>query len=240
MKKLFLIDDNKTNQREAYGASYVDEGLFNDVLIHIEQLNAHSDLSFLNNAACVMIHDSLEDYIDGDFDEESHKARTLIEEKIQDNNTPYIIFSDGHDKIATWREDAPNVVYSIKKSEFYLHLSDFIQSYIDSGKLDMRIIAYGKDFIKKQMSDWHQKVFSAISELGDNDFVGIHLFGATERNALRQIIEKSQPKIGVSFNDVMCGIEDEEVSAGRLRLNLNNIINSVKKYGKNICSWKQT
>ena len=238
MKKIFLIDDNKMNQREAYGASFVDEGVYADVLVHIEQLNADSDLSFLDDAACVMFHDSLEDYIDGMFDEESHKARMLIDERIQDENIPYVIFSDGHDKTANWREESPNVVYSIKKSEFYLHLNDFIQTYIDSGNLDMRIIAYGKDFIKKQMSDWHQKVFSAISELDDNDFVGIHLFGATERSALRQIIEKSQPKIGVSFNDVMCGIEDEEVSAGRLRLNLNNIINSVKKYGKNICSWK--
>lgn len=88
------------------------------------------------------------------------------------------------------------------------------------------------------MSNWHQKVFSTISELDDNDFVGMHLFGPTERSALRQIIDKAQPKIRVNFNDVMCGIEDEEISAGRLRLNLNSIINSVKKYGKNICSWK--
>ena len=238
MKKIFLIDDNKTNQREAYGASFVDEGVYADVLVHIERLNADSDLSFLDDAACVMFHDSLEDYINGAFNEESNKARMLIEEKIQDGNIPYVIFSDGHDKRAVWREEKTDVVYSIKKSEFYLHLNDFIQTYIDSGKLDMRIIAYGKDFIKIQMSDWHQKVFSAISELDDNDFVGMQLFGVTERSALRQIIEKAQPKIGVSFNDVMCGIEDEEISAGRLRLNLNRIINSIKKYGKNICSWK--
>lgn len=238
MKKIFLIDDNKTNQREVYGASYVDEGVFADVLIHMEQLNADSDLSCLDDAACVMFHDSLEDYINGRFDEENHKARILIEEKIQGGNIPYVIFSDGHDKIADWREEKPDVVYSIKKSEFYLHLNDFIQTYVDSGKLDMRIIAYGKDFIKIQMSNWHQKVFSTISELDDNDFVGMHLFGPTERSALRQIIDKAQPKIRVTFNDVMCGIEDEEISAGRLRLNLNSIINSVKKYGKNICSWK--
>lgn len=238
MRKIILIDDNKMNQREAYGASFVDDGMYVETLLHIEKINADSDLSFIDDAVCVMMHDSLEDYIDGEFDEESHKAKKLIDEKILDNNIPYVLFSDGHDKTADWRGDTPDVVYSIKKSEFYLHLNDFIQSYIDSGNLDMRIIAYGKDYIKKQMNDWHQIIFSAIINIDDDENIGISLLGLSERKALRQIIEKAQPKIGVSFDDVMCGIEDGDVTAGKLRLNLNNIINSVQKYERNIHSWK--
>ena len=59
-----------------------------------------------------------------------------------------------------------------------------------------------------------------------------------DKHSLRLIIENSQPKVGVSFNDVMCDIEDGNITAGYLRNNVNNILSSVKKYGKNISSWK--
>mgnify|MGYP003309032371 CR=1 FL=1 len=39
MNKIILIDDNKSNQREIYGATFVDNGEFEDCLIHKEKLN---------------------------------------------------------------------------------------------------------------------------------------------------------------------------------------------------------
>ena len=36
MNKIILIDDNKSNQREIYGATFVDNGEFGDCLIHKE------------------------------------------------------------------------------------------------------------------------------------------------------------------------------------------------------------
>lgn len=237
MKKIILIDDNKMNQRSAYGASFVDDGLYADSLLHIEKVNVGSDFSFLNNAACVMIHDSLEDYINGEFDAESHKAKELIEIKIKEYKIPYVFFSDGHGRTAVWRDENPDVVYEIKKSEFYLHLNDFMQEYADSGNLDLRIIAYGKDYKKKLMSDWHQTVFSALTDICDNEVLDISLFDNQMRKALRLIIENAQPKIGISFNSLMCDIEDEKITAGQFRMNLNKIINSVKNYGKNIYCW---
>ena len=59
-----------------------------------------------------------------------------------------------------------------------------------------------------------------------------------DNRSLRLIIENAQPKVSVSFNDVMCDIEDGNITAGNLRNNINNILSSVKKYGKNISSWK--
>lgn len=46
MNKIVLIDDNKSNQREIYGAAFVDDEEYNDCLIHKEELNENSDLSF--------------------------------------------------------------------------------------------------------------------------------------------------------------------------------------------------
>lgn len=58
MNKIVLIDDNKSNQREIYGAAFVDDEEYNDCLIHKEELNENSDFSFLDDAACVLLQPS--------------------------------------------------------------------------------------------------------------------------------------------------------------------------------------
>ena len=235
MKKIVLIDDNNKNQRTLYNADFVDEGEYSDCLIHVEQVNGQSDLSFVNNASCVMIHDSLEDYIDGGFKTDSHKAKDKIEEIIHSKNLPYVLFSDGHSMTADWREDKPNVVFSIKKSEFYLHLRSFLDHYRETEEIDLRLIAYGRDFLKHLMTKWCQLVISKLSDTSDCESIDL---SKIDKRSLRLIIENAQPKIGVTFNDVMCRIEDGDIMASGLRNNINNILSSVKKYGKNICVWK--
>lgn len=235
MKKILLIDDNSKNQREVYDAAFVDKEEYSDCLSHIEHVNSNSDLSFLNDVSCIMIHDSLEDYVNGEFKSDSHKAKEKIEDVIQSKNLPYVLFSDGHGLIADWREDMPNMVFSIKKSEFYLHLRCFLDYYRATGELDMRLIAYGKDFLKQLMSMWCQTLISKMANISDNEILDI---SKVDKHSLRLIIENAQPKIGVSFDDVMCDIEDGNTTAGNLRDNINNILSSVKKYGKNISSWK--
>ena len=94
MKKIILIDDNKSNQREIYGATFVDLEEYEDCLFHVEQLNENSDFSFLDDAACVLLHDSFEDYVDGKFVSGSRMAKEFVREKIKANNIPYVVFSD--------------------------------------------------------------------------------------------------------------------------------------------------
>lgn len=235
MKKIILIDDNNKNQRAVYGASFVDEDFYADVLYHVEKLNSQSDLSFLNDAVCVMLHDSLEDYINGEFVFSSHKAKERIEDYIQETGVPYVLFSDGHSITAEWREETPNVVYSIKKSEFYLHLKDFISYFKKCGNIDMRIIAYGKDFLRDLICKWCQLIIHDLNGLTTNEYIDI---SCINKKALRQVIENSQPQIGISFDEIMCKIEDQEITVGQMRTNINSIISSVKKYGKNINSWE--
>lgn len=235
MKKIVLIDDNKRNQREVYSASFVEDITWNEILFHVEKLNDKSDFSFLSNAVCVMMHDSLEDFINGEFVSSSHKAKEIIEGIIYQKGIPYVLFSDGHPMIAEWREETPDIVYSIKKTEFYGHLFDFLSNYKETGRIDMRIIAYGKDYLRLLMCKWCQTIISNISNLKDNDTIEIQ---CVDRKSLRQIIENSQPRIGISFDTLMCDLEDGIISASQLRNNLNSIISNYKKYGKNISPWQ--
>lgn len=235
VKKVLLIDDNSKNQREVYDAAFVDEEEYSDCLSHVEQVNSQSDLSFLDEVSCVMIHDSLEDYVDGEFKSDSHKAKDRIEDVIQSKNLPFVLFSDGHGMTADWREDMPNVVFSIKKSEFYRRLKSFLDNYRETGELDMRMIAYGKDFLKDLMSMWCQAFITKLADTPDDEAIDT---SKIDKRSLRLIIKNAQPKIGTSFDDVMCDIEDGNITAACLRNNINNILSSVKKYGKNISSWK--
>ena len=116
MNKIVLIDDNKSNQREIYGAAFVDDEEYNDCLIHKEELNENSDFSFLDDAACVLLHDSLADYVDGKYVSGSRMAKESVMEKIKADNIHYVVFSDGHSVIGDWSQTNPNVVRSIKKS----------------------------------------------------------------------------------------------------------------------------
>ena len=75
MKSILLIDDNSKKQRQSYGASFVDDEVFESILNHIECVNKDFDLSILDEYGCVMVHDSLEDFIDDSFNENSHVAK---------------------------------------------------------------------------------------------------------------------------------------------------------------------
>ena len=89
MKSILLIDDNSKMQRQSYGASFVDDEVFENILHHIECVNKDFNLSILDEYGCVMIHDSLEDFINGSFDENSHVAKDLIVEYLDDHQIPY-------------------------------------------------------------------------------------------------------------------------------------------------------
>jgi hypothetical protein len=126
-------------------------------------------------------------------------------------------------------------VYSIKKSEFYRHLNAFLDNYRETEEVDLRIIAFGNDYLKQMMSNWCQVIISNLADASDDEIINI---SSIDRRSLRLIIENAQPKIGVSFDDIMCDIEDGNIKAKDLRRNINNIISSVKRYGKNISPWK--
>lgn len=93
----------------------------------------------------------------------------------------------------------------------------------------MRMIAYGKDFLKDLMSMWCQAFITKLADTPDDEAIDT---SKIDKRSLRLIIENAQPKIGTSFDDVMCDIEDGNITAACLRNNINNILSSVKNMGK--------
>ena len=239
MKSILLIDDNSKMQRQSYGASFVDDEVFKSVLDHIERVNKDFDLSILDEYSCVMIHDSLEDFLNDSFDENSHIAKDLITKYLDDHQIPYVLFSDGHESTGVY--DLSHNLVSVKKSDFYSRLRYFLNHYINESFLQFHILAYGSNFRKALVTRSIKALFQKFDTKDPNDRITIHDLkpsNSGEEHYLEEIINLSQPKLGMDYNDILDYIEDNEICVRDFKLKINNIIGSISKYGKNTYTWE--
>ena len=226
MNKIILIDDNQSNLREIYGASFVDLEEYEDCLFHVEQLNENSDFSFLDDAACVLLHDSLEDYVDGKYVSGSRKAKELIWNKIKDK-IPYVKFSDGHSIIGDWNPFERNVVRSIKKSEFYRNLKGFLDTYRESSHIDLRLIAYGSDYEKRELVVLLQKVFDELKNVNDKE---IQTFSFVDTDLLERFFKKVKHVSSLTYEKLCDSINAGKLTVSKFKAYINSLASHAIKY----------
>ena len=226
MKKIILIDDNKSNQREIYGATFVDNEEYEDCLVHKEHLNENSDFSFLDDAACVLLHDSFEDYVDGKYVSGSQMARARINDKIKDK-IPYVVFSDGHSIIGDWNPSERNVVRSIKKSEFYRNLKGFLDAYRESSHIDLRLIAYGSDYEKRELVILLQKVFDELKNVNDKEIL---TFSFIDAHLLERFFKKVKHVSSLTYVKLCDSINAGKLTVGKFKAYINSLASHAIKY----------
>lgn len=226
MNKIILIDDNQSNLREIYGASFVDLEEYEDCLFHVEQLNENSDFSFLDDAACVLLHDSLEDYVDGKYVSGSRKAKELIWNKIKDK-IPYVKFSDGHSIIGDWNPFERNVVRSIKKSEFYRNLKGFLDTYRESSHIDLRLIAYGSDYEKRELVVLLQKVFDELNNVNDKEIL---TFSFVDTDLLERFFKKVKHVSNLTYEKLCDSINAGKLTVSKFKAYINSLASHAIKY----------
>ena len=226
MNKIILIDDNQSNLREIYGASFVDLEEYEDCLFHVEQLNENSDFSFLDDAAGVLLHDSLEDYVDGKYVSGSRKAKELIWNKIKDK-IPYVKFSDGHSIIGDWNPFERNVVRSIKKSEFYRNLKGFLDTYRESSHIDLRLIAYGSDYEKRELVVLLQKVFDELKNVNDKEIL---TFSFVDTDLLERFFKKVKHVSSLTYEKLCDSINAGKLTVSKFKAYINSLASHAIKY----------
>lgn len=226
MNKIILIDDNKSNLRKIYGASFVDKEEYEDCLIHIEELNENSDFSFLDDASCVLLHDSLEDYVDGKYVSGSRKARELVWDKIKDKIS-YVIFSDGHSIIGDWNPSESNVVRSIKKSEFYRNLKGFLDAYRESSNIDLRLIAYGGDYKKRELVVLLQKIIDELKNISDKEILTLSL---VDTDLLERFFKKVEHVSNLTCEKLCDSINAGKLTVGKFKAYINSLASHAIKY----------
>lgn len=239
MKPILLIDDNSKGQRQSYGASFVDNDIFGSILHHIEQINNNFDVSILDKYECVMIHDSLEDCLNGSFNEHSHIARDLVIEYLDEHLIPYVLFSDGHESTGVY--DLSNNLVRLKKSDFYSRLEYFLNCYVNENTICFHILAYGRNYQKLLVTRWVKALFQKFdSKSAEEDITLSDIMPSNREEAhyLEKIIEISQPAIGVDYYDILDYIEDHHITVSDFKLRINKILSSISKYGKNTYTWE--
>lgn len=239
MKDILLIDDNSRDQRMLYGASFVDEEEYAGILSHIERVDKDIDPSFIGGCKCVLIHDSLEDFINGHFDQYSHIAKDNILDYLDNHEIPYVCFSDGHESTGVY--DSNKNLVNLKKSDFYNRLRFFLEYYKTTGKVQFHILAYGKNYRKELMLKYVRALFRKIELKRPSDILqsaDVMPDSKEEEPYLKKFIALAQPALGMDYDDILVFIDDEEITVGEFRQRINNIVNSVSQYGKNTYTWK--
>ncbi len=242
---IYLIDDNQQNQRlNNYNITFVEEGVFDGYLISIEKIKrgkSFSDIShleFLNSADCILLHSTTEDYDRSKgFLPGSRTNAINIKEVIskEGEKIPLVLFSNSMGEAEFDFENSPNYIGSIKKNLFYDRLFDFLEYYKNTGVIELRIIAWGKNFVSKEVSRLAYEILSVVELKNKSDLLRL----SDLTNVLKSF--KSFIELTLthnSVNEILNDIEDNPVKVQDFKRKINQITESYAKYGKNIHTWQ--
>lgn len=242
---IYLIDDNQNNQRlKNYNCTFIEEGIFDGYLTAIEKLadgKNNSDVShleFLKSADCILLHATAEDYdLKKGFLSGSNTNVMKIKEIISQEGeiVPLVLFSNRMGEAEFDFEKNPKFISSIKKNLLYERLFDFIEHYKNSGYIELRIIAWGKNFAFREITKHAIEILNALS-LKDNQEYLLLTDMSNVINSLKSFFKLSLP--GTNINFVLNKIEDEHMSVQTFKRKINLITESYAKYGKNIHTWE--
>lgn len=237
MKKIFLVDDNLDGNRSKYGGAFVDEGKYVDLLCSITRISVADDLSFISDAACVLLHETLNDYYDGKFHDDSQKVAAKIGQFPGLGDTiPFVKFSDNYTSdLCDFDSNTPNQLYCLSKRVFYHRLESFVVHYRDAGEIDLRILAYGEEFVKIMVEKAATTVLGLLHDIDDKAILDATTIVCPE---MKQIVELSQPALGKNYIEIINDIQMNEISVGVFKNRINNILDNFQDYGKNYYSWK--
>lgn len=241
---IYLIDDNQNKHRENIGIDFVNNGVFVDVLTPIEKIEkrALSDLShldYLKDADCILLHYSTEDY---NFDNESFisGSRTNVVKIVESiseegDKIPLVLFSNGMGEAILDNKNNISFIREINKNLFYSQLFDFIDYYKNTRKIEMRILAWGKNFRSKEISILGATLLDLLTKYKGNDDFEVALLTDAKMEFLRFV---NLSLVQDDISSVLDDLTNNPLTIKEFRDKINLITESFLKYGKNIYPWK--
>ncbi len=215
---IYLIDDTPQSQI----STFLNLEDYSDILDRREDLSLE-DADYLMDADCILIHTSYH----------NRSVLNKIRETVCDfgDNVPLVMFSDSDLPEPVFDGENRNFIETFKKNVMYSMLPGFLQYYRGSGKADLNVLAYGEQWIRKEVNTMASKLLSKIMFLkGDSPLDKDDI----DAESLMTILNLSQPEIGVTLYDIL---EDEQ-TVKEFRENINAITESFNTYGKNVYHWK--
>jgi hypothetical protein len=242
---IYLIDDNQNNQRlHNYNTTFIEDGIFNGYLKSIEKIKVGNSLSdtshleLLKSADCILLHTTTEDYdLEKGFLSGSKTNVLKIKELISEegDKIPLVLFSNSMGEPEFDLESSSTYIRSIKKNLFYERLYDFLDYYKNNGIVELRILAWGKNFATKEVSKFAIDILNVIELKKSNDFITISDLSKAI-NSFKSFVELALANEGIV--QILNDIEDNPIEVKYFKRKINQILESYDKYGKNIYTWK--
>lgn len=230
---IYLIDDNQTNQQvEKFGINYIQTNEFSDFLISLNKIEKNSNLSFLHNAKCILLHATTEDVVNGFFISGSLSNTTKIIKDISDNGDkiPLVLFSEQMNEIAIMTSNRH--IRSIKKSVFYLNLYDFLLYFKENNSIEFKILAFGKNYKSVEVARFVNILTEKFIFRNQDDLLKINEINLKIFKELTETAVSS-----IDFDDFITTLEDHPITIKKFIENLSLINQSFTQYGKNIYGW---
>lgn len=214
---IHLIDDTPCGMLQQY--LRIED--YADVLTRIEELSADM-LPTLKGSDCILIHSSY-------HDAQMKKKIAVIADYGDD--IPLVNFSDGDLPEAEW--DSDNFIVSFKKSVMYSFLPVFLSSYRRTGEVDLKMLTDGTHYMRKEASTLATEILTPLMFIGERCMT---VLNECQTAALKNLVSLSQPRLGITFRDVMADVS--VMSVGDFRSQISRIVDDFNRYGENIHSWR--
>ena len=229
---IYLIDDNRQDmRRKSMNIHYVDDNEYSDILTSINQLIMGKDLSYLESADCLLVHSTTVDCDEnGEYLSSTQNVRTIIE-SLSDygSKIPLVSFSNkmNESEQITFR---PPSYLEMRKTIFYSKLYDFLENYRRNKVVELRLIAYGKNYLAEELRPYTKLIIESVAH---------ELFKLT---FIKQLIwlQKFHELSGldISYQGLSDDLEDNPITVSTFINKISSIQDSILRYGKNIHSWK--
>jgi len=220
---IYLIDDNRREQQREYGCNYIANGTYSDVLTVWNRLSEGDDLSTLKTAACILLHDSFPDFNSaGEILQASNKVAEKIKDGARMEKCPLVLFSNSFTGFEQG-EIKQKEITGLNKRLFYTNLEDFILHYKTIEEIQLKILAYGKNFKHRELENLHAQISNSIA---------VYVVEIARKNAI-DLVEKfsALSESGEELKKQFAHLD------GRSYINLlDKIIKFYVRYGRSIYS----
>lgn len=224
---IYIIDDSNI---ESMNASFLLDKKYENIIClitSVERLEMERPKLF--TAECIMVHRTFC----------NSNLTTAEMETLTDNGNriPFVVFSAGDSENAVFNDNAPWEIKGIKKSVFYSRLRFFLESYLSKHTIDLRLLAFGRDYQKITVRKLALAVLKIIA--GKEGKMGLYDIAAIAAcKEFKLLIDMSNPQLGIDYNSLLENLEDHPIDFCQFSQNIQRITNSFNQYGKNIYTWQ--
>jgi hypothetical protein len=188
-KILFVIDDDKERQ-QTYYKPFIDLINFDNQLVRlIHSTKETTILDLLAQAACLCIHESMINGIDKNGQSFDFGR---LKQNLRSADIPRVYFSNS----ANQRTSLELPLHlSMRSDDFYMNLPAFINVFLDKNKIDLELLAFGKNYQREKVIQVKSKLLLYFEGYSRDEPLSMTIEDRTEfRLLLEQFSELTKTK----------------------------------------------